>query len=133
MNKTVSIIITLGLIVALYIIFSGSSTPVNDNGGQVTSGQNIEIKDGVQYITIKAGGGYFPNVTSAQAGIPTKLIMKTSGSYDCSSALLIRSINFQKMLPQTGETEIDLGTPKAGVPIQGLCSMGMYNFSINFN
>lgn len=132
MNKTVSIIITLGLIVTLFIVFSGSSTSINNNGNQVTSGQNIEIKDGVQYITINARGGYSPLVTNAQAGIPTKLIMKTNGSYDCSVALVIRSINFQKILPQTGETVIDVGIPKAGEPLQGLCSMGMYNFSINF-
>ena len=43
--------------------------------------------------------------------------MKTSGSFDCSSALVIRSINYQQMLPQTGETEIDLGISKAA-PIQ---------------
>ncbi len=131
MNKKVSIIITLGLVVVLGIIFTGSSNSVDKN--EVSSGNNVEIKNGVQYITIKAGGGYFPNISSAQAGIPTKLIMETSGSYDCSSALVIRSINYQQMLPQTGETEIDLGIPKAGVPVQGLCAMGMYNFLVNFN
>ncbi len=131
MSKTISIIITLGLIVTLFIIFSGSSTPIN-NAKQTGLAQNIEIKNGVQYITINARGGYSPLVTNAQAGIPTKLIMKTNGVYDCSSALVIRSLNYQQMLPQTGETEIDVGIPKAGVPLQGLCAMGMYNFTINF-
>ena len=133
MNKTVSIIITLGLLVAIFIIFSGNSTSTNNDVNQVDSGQNIEMKNGIQYITIKTGGGYSPNISSAKAGIPTKLIMKTSGSFDCSSALVIRSINYQQMLPQTGETEIDLGISKAGAPIQGICGMGMYNFVVNFN
>jgi hypothetical protein len=44
---------------------------------------------------------------------------------------VIRSIGYQKVLPQTGEEIIDLGTPKQGT-IKGLCSMGMYNFSLNF-
>lgn len=123
MNKTVSIIITLGLIVGIGIIFWGGK------GGA----QSVLIKDGIQYITIDAKGGYSPAVTTAKAGIPTKLIMKTNGTFDCSASLVIRSVGFQKILPQTGETEIDLGIPKAGVPLQGLCGMGMYSFVINFS
>lgn len=133
MNKTVSIIITLGLVVVLGIVFSGGNTIPRDDQNNIQAGKNVEIKDGVQYITINARGGYFPSVTNAKASIPTKLIMKTSGAFDCSSALVIRSLNYQKMLPQTGETEIDLGIPEIGKPLQGLCSMGMYNFTVNFD
>ncbi len=91
------------------------------------------VKDGVQYITITARGGYTPEVSVAQSGIPTKLIVKTNGTYDCSSSLVIKSLNYQKILPQTGEEIIDLGIPKAGIPLQGVCGMGMYNFVINFS
>lgn len=129
MNKTVSIIITLGLVVALGIVFLGSSKSQET----ANEGQNVEVKDGVQYITINAKGGYSPRISSAQSGIPTKLIVKTNGSFDCSLSLVIRSIGFQKILPQTGETEIDLGTPKSGEPLVGVCGMGMYNFHINFS
>ena len=129
MNKTVSIIITLGLIVALGIIFSGGS---KTNNGGTESAQNVEVRDGIQYITVNAGGGYSPRVSNAKAGIPTKLIMKTDGAYDCSSSLVINSLGYRKMLPQTGETEIDIGTPQAGVPLQGVCGMGMYSFKVNF-
>ena len=59
--------------------------------------------------------------------------MKTNGAYDCSSSLVIRSVGYRGKLPTTGETEIDLGTPKSGEIIAGTCSMGMYNFSINVN
>lgn len=125
MNKTVSIIVTLGLVLALGIIFAGGSNSASVN--------NVEVKDGVQYIRVKAQGGYTPRVTSAQAGIPTKLIMKTDGVYDCSASLVIPAIGFQRILPQTGETEIDLGTPASGsAPIRGVCGMGMYSFLINF-
>jgi uncharacterized protein len=129
MNKTVSIIIILGLVVVMGIIFSGGSKP--DTSG-TQAAQNVEIKNGVQYITIDAKGGYFPKVSNAKAGIPTKLIIKTNGTYDCSASLAIHSINYQKILPQTGETEIDLGTPKVGEPLQGVCGMGMYSFQVNF-
>ena len=94
--------------------------------------ENVEVKDGVQYVTINAKGGYSPRITTAKAGIPTKLIMKTDGTYDCSASLRIGSVGFQKILQNTGEENIDLGVPVAGVPTQGVCGMGMYNFVVNF-
>ena len=123
MNKTVLIIISLGLVISLGIIFSKGKEGL----------QSVEIKNGIQYIRIEAGGGYSPEKTLAKAGIPTKLIMKTDGIFDCSASLVLPSIRFQKVLPQTGETEIDIGIPVAGVPFKGLCGMGMYSFEINFN
>jgi len=126
MNKIASIIITLGLIITLGVLLSG------DPKNETQAVQNTEIRGGVQYITVNAKGGYTPNTTTAKAGIPTKLIMKTSGVYDCSSSLAIRSIGYQAILPPEGETEIDLGIPKAGAPLEGVCSMGMYSFKVNF-
>jgi plastocyanin domain-containing protein len=131
MNKTVSIIIMLALVIGIGIVFFGQSRKDPDSTG-VQSAQNVEIRDGIQYVTINARGGYSPKVSEAKANVPTKLIVKTNGTYDCSAALVIRSIGYQKILPQTGEEIIDLGTPQAGT-IQGLCSMGMYNFAVNFN
>ena len=134
MNKTASIIISLAIVASIGIIFIGGSRAKNNKGSEpADSIQNIKIRDGVQYVTINARGGYFPRLSSAKAGIPTKLIVKTNGTYDCSTSLVIRSLDYQKILPQTGETEIDIGTPKAGVPLQGLCSMGMYNFVVKFD
>ena len=133
MNKTVSIIITLALVVGLGIVFMGGSKSKNNISDSTQSLQNVEIKDGVQYITINAKAGYSPKISTAKAGIPTKLIVKTNGTYDCSSSLVIHSIGFQKILAQTGEETIDIGIPKAGEPLQGVCGMGMYNFLINFS
>ncbi|MFA5841232.1 MAG: cupredoxin domain-containing protein [Candidatus Paceibacterota bacterium] len=124
MNKTALAIVTLGLVVFMGVIFMGGS-----GSGSV---QNVEIKNGIQYIKIDAKGGYSPKVSTAKAGIPTKLIVATNGTFDCSASLVIHSVNFQKILPQTGETEIDIGIPKAGEPFSGVCGMGMYGFKINF-
>lgn len=134
MNKTTLTIIIAGLVLGIGIVFlSGSkNNDINTNEVQVNSIPNVEVRDGVQYITINVKGGYSPKVTSAKAGISTKLIMKTNGTYDCSASLMIRSIGYQKILPKTGEETIDLGTPKSGSPIQGVCGMGMYSFKINF-
>ena len=136
-NKTPLIIIILGFIIGGSIfIFGGSKgsnvSAVNKDKTQSEQIPNSEIKDGIQYITIDAKGGYSPRVSSGKAGIPTKLIVKTNGTYDCSASLSIKSVGFQKILPKTGEEVIDLGTPKAGVPIRGVCGMGMYSFLVNF-
>ncbi len=131
MNKTIPVILSAALLIAIGIVFLG-----NNKSNDVAKNQevkNVEIKDGIQYITITARGGYSPRISAAQSGIPTKLIMETNGTYDCSAALAIHSIGYQKILPQTGETEIDLGTHKAGEIVQGVCGMGMYSFKIDFD
>jgi len=139
MNKTALIIIIGGLILGIGIIFingpkrNDDTRVINSNSISVKNEQNIEIKDGIQYITIDAKGGYSPKVSSGKAGIPTKLIVKTNGTYDCSASLRINSIGFQKILPKTGEETVDLGIPKKGEPLRGVCGMGMYSFLINFD
>lgn len=126
----ISIFISIAIIGGTLYFISDRTAPAND---EATSSQNVEIKDGVQYVTIVAKGGYSPRVTEVKGGLPTKLIMKTSGTYDCSVSLVVRSVGFQKILQPTGEEMIDLGTPKSGEKVQGVCSMGMYNFVINFS
>lgn len=131
MNKTASIIIISALLIGIgVVVLSGSSKDVSKSA---TGVQNSEIRDGIQYIMINAKAGYSPKVSMAKAGIPTKLIIKTNDTYDCSASLVIKSLNYQKILSRNGEEIIDIGTPVAGTPLRGTCSMGMYNFVINFN
>lgn len=125
-NTIISIIISVAIIGgALYFVSDRSSS-----GGEVTQSQNVEIRDGVQYVTVTAKGGYSPRVMEIKGGLPTKLVVKTDGTYDCSASLVVRSAGFQKILQPTGEEVIDLGTPKSGEKVQGVCGMGMYNFQI---
>lgn len=91
---------------------------------------NVEVRDGVQYVTITAKGGYSPRVSKIASGLPTKLVVKTKDTFDCSASLVVRSAGFKKILQSTGEEVIDLSTPKTGDKIQGVCGMGMYSFSI---
>jgi plastocyanin domain-containing protein len=126
-NTIISIIISVALIGGtLYFVADRSAS----SGGEVAQSQNIEIKDGVQYVTITAKGGYSPRVTQIKGGLPTKLIVKTDGTYDCSASLVVRSVAFQKILQPTGEEVIDLGILKSGDKVQGVCGMGMYNFQL---
>ena len=131
MNKIALSIVTVGLLIGIAIIFLDGVKGVKTV--EAEPGQNIEIREGVQYITINAKGGYSPRITAAAADMPTKLIVKTNGTYDCSTALVIRSVGYQKILSKSGEEVIDIGTSKSGASLQGTCSMGMYNFVINFS
>lgn len=128
-NTIISIIISVALIGGTLYFVSDRSP----SGGEVSQSQNVEIRDGVQYVTVTAKGGYSPRTTQLKGGLPTKLVMKTEGTYDCSASLTVRSAGFQKILQPTGEEIIDLGVPKSGEKVQGVCSMGMYNFAVNFN
>lgn len=96
-------------------------------------GANITFEDGTQVIDIAAKGGYSPRVTEAQANVPTILRVNTKGTFDCSSALVIPSLGFRKNLPPSDTTDIELPPQEGGTSLQGLCSMGMYSFTVNFN
>lgn len=129
------------IVVSIFIIGGGSyyllnktkdtaKTTATPTSQQPTS--NVEIRDDIQYITISAKNGYSPKTSSAKADIPTKLIVKTGGTFDCSASFVIKQLSFHKILQPTGEEIIDVGTFKSGEKLRGTCSMGMYNFIVSF-
>ena len=125
----------MGSLVVLYgIVFivqkKAQNTPAA-NSSQVSVENPVEMIDGKQVIQIKAKGGYFPMEITAEAGVPTILRVTTKGTFDCSSAIRVPSMDISEALPPTGETDIDLGTPKSG-KLAGTCGMGMYPFEIDF-
>jgi Cu+-exporting ATPase len=101
--------------------------------GATGDGANVAVVDGVQIIDIAAKGGYSPRVTEAQANVPSILRVNTKGTFDCSSALVIPSLGYRKNLPPSDVTDIELPPQEAGTSLQGLCAMGMYSFTVNFN
>ncbi len=131
MSKAASLVITVALLIGLAVVFLGQPSGGLD-AESTKSGENVMLKDGVQYVTILARGGYSPKLSVAQANVPTKLIIKTDGTYDCSAAVTIRSIGYKKILPPVGEEVVDLGTRTSGEEILGNCVMGMYGFTLRF-
>lgn len=120
----ISIFVALILIGMAFVVASGGNkSPVNAN--------NVSVVGGKQIIDLTARGGYSPEKSIAKAGVPTTLRFTTNGNYDCSSSVRIPSQNISKNLEISGTTEIDLGSPKAGV-MYGSCGMGMYPFEIDF-
>ena len=123
--KPVTIFLIAIAIIAALLLFRRSSSQVP----QVSQVSNVTVVDGTQYIDIDVKGGYRPQASVAKAGLPTVLRFKTSGTFDCSSAVRIPALAINKTLPPSGSTEITLGTLQAGT-LEGTCSMGMYRFSI---
>lgn len=98
---------------------------------QVANANNVTVVDGKQIIEINAKGGYQPRKSIAKAGIPTIIRFDTKGTFDCSSSVRIPSMNISKNLPQTGSTDIDIGSQQVAT-LQGTCGMGMYPFEVEF-
>jgi sulfite exporter TauE/SafE len=85
---------------------------------------------GVQVLKIDAtSGGYSPSSIAAKAGVPTKIVFHTDQTRSCIVYTVLPSLGKQVVLPDSGDTEVDLGVLAAGeVPIS--CSMGMYTGTI---
>jgi hypothetical protein len=137
-NTIISIFVASALVIFAIIFTSGKTETqnksVNDgisDDGIGTVVNNVSIVDGKQIIEIQARGGYTPRKSIAKSGIPTIVRFNTKGTFDCSSSIRIPSLSIFKSLPQSGVTDIDLGSQKAGV-LQGSCGMGMYPFEIEF-
>lgn len=108
------------------------NTSVQSGGETRAAVAEAVIENGVQYVDIEARAGYTPRNTRAQAGIPTVIRMTTDNTYDCSLALVIRDLDHQSFLPQSGITEIEVPAEKARGTLRGMCSMAMYHFEIEF-
>lgn len=126
---------TIIISVFISVVLVGGAIIFSQKSGEVTKvlpENNVSIVDGKQIVSITAKGGYLPNVSKAKADIPTTLRIATNATFDCSSTLTIPSMNYQKNLPPSGVTEIELPPQKAGSTFEGLCGMGMYSFEIMF-
>lgn len=83
--------------------------------------------EGVQEVTINVTSrGYNSSVDSIKTGVPTRLKLVTNDTLGCSRAFTIPKLNYQVMLPLTGEEIVEFTPEKAGV-LSYTCSMGMYS------
>jgi plastocyanin domain-containing protein len=124
----VPIAISIVVVGWAFWLVSGKLSTASDNAPAPTA----VITDGKQIIDITAKGGYTPRVVVAKAGMPTTLRVATSGTFDCSSSIVIPKLGYQKFLKPTGTEDIAISAEQAQGTLQGTCSMGMYNFQIKF-
>lgn len=130
MRSTLIAMIAALALVGGALLYSQNS-PSLRGGAPALKGDNVRIEDGKQIVELTAKGGYFPGRSVAKAGIPTVLRFQTNGTFDCSAAIRIPSMNVSTFLPRSGSTDIDLGTPTPST-LHGTCAMGMYSFEIDF-
>ncbi len=130
MNKSIFISVVIsGLLIGGAFWFVSVQPSTGEVNGIIPT---ASIIDGKQIIDISAKGGYSPRKVIAKAGIQTILRVKTDGTFDCSSSLVIPNLSYQKFLLSSGTEDIVIAPEQAQGTLQGLCSMGMYNFQIVF-
>lgn len=119
------------------LVLQGSSFTFGDVLDRVTGSEPSAAvaapvdAEGVQQIVIEARSRSFsPSRIQAIAGIRTVLTMRTDGNNGCTRSFVIPSLGIQRMLPETGQTAIDLGSLAPG-SVGFTCSMGMYRGEID--
>ena len=115
----------------LLVVIVGALAVTKKSPSISSTANNVSMEDGKQIITIDVKGGYHPQKSVAKSGVPTIIRFTTSGTFDCSSSIRIPSMDISKSLPQTGTTDIDIGTRDTAT-LSGTCGMGMYHFAIDF-
>lgn len=67
---------------------------------------------------------------SVRAGQPTVVTLITDGTRGCTRGFVVPSLGIEKILPETGRTEVDLGILEPG-RLAFTCSMGMYGGTLD--
>ncbi|QQG41741.1 MAG: sulfite exporter TauE/SafE family protein [Candidatus Woesebacteria bacterium] len=140
-NKSFAIVAAIFItILGITSINSGQiirgSAHTLQNYWKVISGSDIiqgsaSIKDGKQEVTIEVTSrGYKSNTNTLKLGVPVKLTLITNNIFSCARAFVIPSLDYSKVLPQTGKTVVEF-TPKTLGQLTYTCSMGMYSGSFN--
>ena len=136
MEKQIYTILTVLIVISLGIIGTTFYKPNSANWAKPSNNETINTPldtNGKQVLEVTAKGGYTPKELNAKANIETVLKITTKNTFDCSSALVIPTLNIKKNLPPSGTTDIAIPPQKAGTKISAACSMGMYAFEISFN
>ncbi len=130
--KRTTLILGIAIIgVGLFAI--GYNNTSSNPKAEVDNPINTPVIEGnKQILDLTAKNGYSPAIINAKADMAAVLKVKTNTTFDCSSALTIPKLNVSKNLPPSGITEIEIPAQKPGTVINGTCSMGMYNFKIQF-
>ena len=133
MLPLLSVLVFAIITVSVFLISKKIQDDQYPSSTAAAASQNVRNNGQTQEITITAKGGYMPRQTSARANVPTILTIKTNSTFDCSASLVIPSLGYKNNLPSSGETKINIPPQKSGTSLKGLCSMGMYSFTISFN
>ena len=129
----VSLVVSVGLIgFALSVEPKGKSDVQKVANSASEKVEVVREEGGVQYVRVLAQGGYSPSFVQAKAGMATVIEVETRGTYDCSASLVVPQLDYQKFLPATGVTKIEVAADDAVGIVDLVCSMGMYSAQVVF-
>lgn len=77
--------------------------------------------------------GYFPTVLHLSAERPVVLNWVTDNPHSCALAGVVPALNYEILLPHTGQTPLDIPAQEKGTIMRYLCSMGMYTGQLVFD
>ncbi len=103
---------------------SGDSAPVAESAQPVGSDADI-------FLSVK-NDGYFPKTLNAPANTAVTLNLVTDQTYSCARDFVIPSMNYQKLLSETGTVQLSIPAQPKGTTLFFTCSMGMYTGQIVF-
>jgi plastocyanin domain-containing protein len=66
MEKPVIVSVGISLALIIGVLYAVSDRPAPKGQNETAPSENIAIRDGVQYVTVTARGGYSPRVTLAE-------------------------------------------------------------------
>jgi hypothetical protein len=90
----------------------------------------VEVPVADATITITPNG-YSPSRFAVKAGSQVKIHLVNSGAGGCTQAFTIPSLNLQKIVPPNSSDVVTFTAPDKPGPISFMCSMGMYEGTIN--
>ncbi|MBT2450394.1 sulfite exporter TauE/SafE family protein [Streptomyces sp. ISL-43] len=103
-----------------------------DGGTSAPADAPVRIDaSGQQILTLTVTDFYETTQFPAKADTPTTLVLRGKDSGGCTRAFTIPELGVQEIVKRNGDTEIDLGTRKAG-SLRFSCAMGMQTGTIDF-
>ncbi|MBT2452319.1 sulfite exporter TauE/SafE family protein [Streptomyces sp. ISL-43] len=117
-----------------FIVEGGDNTAEEGAGSGKTAGAEAPVRmdaSGQQILTLTVTDFYETTQFAAKANTPTKLVLHGKDSGGCARAFTIPELGVQEIVKRNGDTEVDLGTRKAGT-LRFSCAMGMQTGTIDF-
>jgi len=105
--------------------------PSTSDSAPVAESSQPAATDGNIFLDVK-NDGYFPRTLSAPADKEVTLNLVTNQTYSCSRDFVIPSMNYQKLLAETGTVQVTIPAQPKGTTLFFTCSMGMYTGQIVF-
>jgi uncharacterized protein len=104
--------------------FIASLSTAPNSAGVSTSGE---------YIVQVTNDGYFPVILHLPANRAVNLVWVTENIQTCSRSVVIPDLDYQKILPPTGSTDLKIPAQTRGTILRYSCAMGMFPSQLVFD